>query len=132
MMGETEPIPNLWEGGYNGEKFNHELKARLRGGLTANWHVNVLKGVLKDDALQRIELPIKEEGSGDFRQSTASGHSTNPQQCIATISKVKCITTINKFLLACNDAAPGDLLSTTSTVLLLSARLLLACKNAPP
>jgi hypothetical protein len=62
------PIPNLWEGGYNGEKLCQELKPRLRGGLTANRHVNILKGVLKDDALQRIELSIKEEGKQHYEK----------------------------------------------------------------
>jgi hypothetical protein len=66
MMEGFGPIPNLWEGGYNGEKLCQELKPRLRGGLTANWHVNILKGVLKDDALQRFELPIKEEGKQHY------------------------------------------------------------------
>lgn len=68
MMEEFGPVPNLWEGGYNGEKFCQQLKPRLRGGLTANWHVNVLKGVLKEDALQRIELPIKEEGRQHYER----------------------------------------------------------------
>jgi len=40
-----------------GEKFSQELKPRLRGGLTCNWHVNELKDVLKDDALSRMEAP---------------------------------------------------------------------------
>ena len=31
-----------------GEKFSQELKSRLRGGLTRNWHVNVLKDALKE------------------------------------------------------------------------------------
>jgi hypothetical protein len=57
MMERYGPITNLWEGGMVGEKFSQELKPRLRGGLTRNWHVNVLKDVLKDDALSRMELP---------------------------------------------------------------------------
>ena len=47
MMERYGPITNLWEGGMMGEKFSQELKPRLRGGLTRNWHVNVLKDVLK-------------------------------------------------------------------------------------
>jgi hypothetical protein len=57
MMERYGPITNLWKGGMIGEKFSQELKPRLRGGLTRNWHVNVLKDVLKDDALSRMELP---------------------------------------------------------------------------
>jgi hypothetical protein len=51
------PIVNLWKGGYSGEKYSQQLKPRLRRGMTLNWHVNVLKDVLKEDALSRIELP---------------------------------------------------------------------------
>ena len=47
---EYGPIPNLWEGGYNGEKFCQELKLRLCGGLK-KWHVTVLKKVLMEDAM---------------------------------------------------------------------------------
>jgi hypothetical protein len=55
---EYGPIPNLWEGGYNGEKFFQELKLRLCGGLK-KWHVTVLKKVLMEDAMSRIEVPNK-------------------------------------------------------------------------
>ena len=41
-----------------GEKFSQELKPWLRGGLTRNWHVNVLKDVLKDDALSRMLVTL--------------------------------------------------------------------------
>jgi hypothetical protein len=57
VMERYGPITNLWEGGMMGEKFSQELKPRLRGGLTRNWHVNVLKDVLKVDVLSRMELP---------------------------------------------------------------------------
>jgi hypothetical protein len=56
------PIVNLWKGGYSGEKYSQQLKPRLRRGMTLNWHVNVLKDVLKEDALSRIELPSEKPG----------------------------------------------------------------------
>jgi len=57
MMERYGPITNLWEGGMMGEKFSQELKPRLRGGLTCNWHVNRLKDVLKDDVSLNFEIP---------------------------------------------------------------------------
>jgi hypothetical protein len=61
MMELYGPIPNLWEGGYDGEKFSQELKHRLRGGLKDNWHRNLLRNILADDVMKRIELPLQIE-----------------------------------------------------------------------
>jgi hypothetical protein len=62
VMERYGPIVNLWEGGYSGENYSQQLKPRLRRGMTLNWHVNVLKDVLKEDALSRIELPSGQPG----------------------------------------------------------------------
>ena len=43
LMKQYGPIANLWEGGYDGERFSQELKHRLKGGLIDNWHRNLLK-----------------------------------------------------------------------------------------
>jgi hypothetical protein len=51
------PISNIWEGGYDGERYSQELKQRLKGGLKENWHKNVLDSVLNDDSMKPIELP---------------------------------------------------------------------------
>ncbi len=57
IMRQYGPISNLWEGGYDGEKYSQELKHRLRGGLKDNWHRNLLENVLADDILKRIKPP---------------------------------------------------------------------------
>jgi len=63
MMESYGPVCILWEGGYNGEKYSQELKYRLKGGLRDWWHINLLQHVLVDDAMKRIELPIKDHTS---------------------------------------------------------------------
>jgi hypothetical protein len=57
LMEEYGPIANLWEGGYDGEKYSQELKHRLKGGLKENWHQNLLCNVLADDVMKRFEKP---------------------------------------------------------------------------
>jgi len=59
LMKYYGPISNLWEGGYDGEKYSQQLKQRLKGGLKENWHRNLLKNVLANDAMKRIELPLQ-------------------------------------------------------------------------
>jgi hypothetical protein len=90
MMEEFGLIPNLWEGGYNGDKFCQDLKPRLRGGSTENWHENGLKGVLKDDTLQRIERPIKK----DIKQ-----HNERDRRCVK-------YSTMSQVMLAYNERKP--------------------------
>jgi predicted transcriptional regulator len=82
-------------GGYSGEKYSQQLKPRLRRGMILNWHVNVLKDVLKEDALSRIELPSGQPGMKilTIRDSTHVKYKTtfnvitmyNPRQPISII-----------------------------------------------
>jgi len=60
-MEDYGPVSNLWEGGYNGEKYSQELKHRLKGGLRDNWHKRLLENVLEYDCMRRIEMPILDE-----------------------------------------------------------------------
>lgn len=57
LMKQYGPIANLWEGGYDGERFSQELKHRLKGGLIDNWHRNLLKNLVAKYAMEHIELP---------------------------------------------------------------------------
>ncbi len=61
LMRQYGPIPNLWEGGYDGERYSQELKHRLKGRLKENWHKNLLTNVLTSDTMNRIQLPCHSE-----------------------------------------------------------------------
>jgi hypothetical protein len=71
------PLPNLWEGGGQGEKVLQLVKP-LWNGFRSRWHVNLLDRVLNDMALKRLfrstmqELSTSDEELEDSCSNTVA------------------------------------------------------------
>lgn len=64
VMHEFGPLPNLWEGGGQGERVLSIIKPTMTG-YKKNWQINVMKNILNKMALNRITVALNDSLLGD-------------------------------------------------------------------